>query len=37
MTMLNDFLSTSATWGVLLTLAAFALVPSSTTKRVKPF
>ena len=25
MTMLNDFLSTSATWGVLLTLAAFAL------------
>ncbi|MBD8951455.1 MAG: LrgB family protein, partial [Subdoligranulum sp.] len=25
MTMLNDFLPTSATWGVLLTLAAFAL------------
>ena len=25
MTMLNDFLSTSATWGVLLTLAAFGL------------
>ena len=25
MTMLNDFLSISATWGVLLTLAAFAL------------
>ena len=25
MTMLNDFLSASATWGVLLTLAAFAL------------
>ena len=25
MTMLNDFLSTSTTWGVLLTLAAFAL------------
>ena len=25
MPMLNDFLSTSATWGVLLTLAAFAL------------
>ena len=25
MTMFNDFLSTSATWGVLLTLAAFAL------------
>ena len=36
MTMLNDFLSTSATWGVLLTLAAFALGTLINHKTGKP-